>query len=454
MPGGKKDLSLDEELEFIIFGLKTKQKYREIIRIAETILRISPGYKYAIRWKLEAMYYMWLKGTDNMRLLTDIIGFIKDSSWDDSCEGGLKSYFGEVLFSIARKISKGISSSDKMVLKMREMAYKLIKNGVNAEDDMIYEGSVYVDHESDVISMAISGDGSCVVTSSDDRTVKVWDVKSWKLIEKYDIKNDVVEKLCLTPDSRYIVGGTLGLLEDGKIYRWERNKGGQKIYRGYYGGLRDIAISENGKYIYGCGHARDIRDYDCTIRVWREGSEKELKILNSEGALVMTIDVSADGKYLVNGTSDGYVELWDVERGKKIVTYVDDELGSESVMAVKITPNGRYIASCMDNYVYLWEAPKAGEELGIVDSPTNIFQEHKSIVNTVEITPDGSYVISGSDDNTIRIWRRGYKRPYFTITTHSNGINEVKRSADGRYLATREYNSPVIKIWALYKLIF
>jgi len=168
---------------------------------------------------------------------------------------------------------------------------------------------------------------------------------------------------------------------------------------------------------------------------------------------VSSLDVSNDGKYLISGTTDGIVELWDVEKGRRIARYMEKFEREENISSVKITSDGRYIASCAGEIVYLWKFQEGEGKFKWVKNPLAVFKGLKDNVNSVEITKDGKYVISGSDDKTVKIWKRGYKKPIYTITTHNDGISEVKKSADGSYLATREYNSPVIKIWKLNKII-
>ena len=161
----------------------------------------------------------------------------------------------------------------EIVTKIKGLGLNLIRVGVNEKDKNIYECSVYAEHEADLITMDISWDGKYIVTTSDDGTVKVWDVNSWSLVEMYKIERDVVEAICMSPDFKYIVGNTLGTLEKGRIYRWERGTGVSEIYRGFNGGVRDVAVALGGSYIFGCGISSDSRKlssyYDHTIRIWR-----------------------------------------------------------------------------------------------------------------------------------------------------------------------------------------
>ncbi len=62
-----------------------------------------------------------------------------------------------------------------------------------------------------------------------------------------------------------------------------------------------------------------------------------------------------------------------------------------------VTPDDKYVISgSSDKTLKLWELA-TGQELRTLTG-------HSSSVNAVTVTPDGKYVISGSDDNTLKLW--------------------------------------------------
>jgi WD40 repeat protein len=65
---------------------------------------------------------------------------------------------------------------------------------------------------------------------------------------------------------------------------------------------------------------------------------------------------------------------------------------------VAFSPDGRRIVSgSADNSLRLWDA-SSGKQLG----PP--LQGHTSLVSSVAFSPDGRRIVSGSGDNTLRLW--------------------------------------------------
>ncbi|MBO5963509.1 MAG: PD40 domain-containing protein, partial [Bacteroidales bacterium] len=69
----------------------------------------------------------------------------------------------------------------------------------------------------------------------------------------------------------------------------------------------------------------------------------------------------------------------------------------KKVYSVNWSPDGRYLASgSKDKNVIIWDA-KSGEEL-------QTLKGHYKRVNSVRWSPDGRYLASGSKDGIIKIW--------------------------------------------------
>ena len=60
------------------------------------------------------------------------------------------------------------------------------------------------------------------------------------------------------------------------------------------------------------------------------------------------------------------------------------------------------------------------------NKPNNILTGHTNLVRSVAYSPDGRYIVSGSDDRTIRIWDALTQRQIGNpLTGHTNSVISV-----------------------------
>src|SRR5258707_8416103 len=71
---------------------------------------------------------------------------------------------------------------------------------------------------------------------------------------------------------------------------------------------------------------------------------------------------------------------------------------------------------------------------------------HKSTVESMAFSPDGSLLASGSDDHTIKLWEESSGRELRTLTGHTTAVGSVPFNPDRSLLASGS-DDPTIKLW-------
>ena len=61
-------------------------------------------------------------------------------------------------------------------------------------------------------------------------------------------------------------------------------------------------------------------------------------------------------------------------------------------------------------------------------------QGHEYRINTLVVTSDNKYIISGSFDNTIRIWNFLQKTQETVLEGHTSTINSVGVTSDNKFI--------------------
>ncbi|WP_160290071.1 WD40 repeat domain-containing protein, partial [Aphanizomenon flos-aquae] len=114
---------------------------------------------------------------------------------------------------------------------------------------------------------------------------------------------------------------------------------------------------------------------------------------------------------------------------------------SSSVYAVAVTADGkRVISGSHDNTVKVWNSETGEEQL--------TFSGHSREVKAVAVTADGKRLISGSSDNTVKVWNLETGEEQFTLTGHSDSVNTVAVTADGKRVISGSWDDTV-KVWNL-----
>jgi WD40 repeat protein len=73
---------------------------------------------------------------------------------------------------------------------------------------------------------------------------------------------------------------------------------------------------------------------------------------------------------------------------------------------------------------------------------------HTGSVNSVAVTPDGRYAISGSGDKTLRVWELETGQCIRTIEGHTFSIDSVAVTPDGRYAVSGSWDK-TLKLWEI-----
>ncbi|MDZ4873908.1 MAG: Tol-Pal system protein TolB [Chroococcidiopsis cubana SAG 39.79] len=112
-----------------------------------------------------------------------------------------------------------------------------------------------------------------------------------------------------------------------------------------------------------------------------------------------------------------------------------------AVWVAAFSPDGQYIVSASDDgTVRLWD--KQGNPIG------QPFRGHKGFVHSVAFSPDGQYIVSGGGDNTVRLWDKQGNLIGQPFRGHRGKVLSVAFSPNGQYIASGGDDS-TIGLWDL-----
>ena len=304
-------------------------------------------------------------------------------------------------------------------------------------------------HNKLVKSVLITPDGKNIISGSYDQTIKIWDVKTGKLLKTFTGHSDDINSLALSKDGKILVSSS----GDKTIKIWDlttgknvqtiaaNNQNIRKIGRTIPGNtyaIVSVAITPDGKTIIS-----DSGNKTNNIHLWDVKTGQLLKTLFRHQSYISTLAVSSDGKILVSGSADQTIKIWDLNTGKLIRKLPDNlHYGVESVA---ISPDSQIIVSGgRDRTIKVWNL-NTGELL-------RTLTDHTMAVNSVAISADGQTIVSASSDQTIKVWNLATGKLLHTLENHTSFVNSIAISPDGKMIISgggdNSSNSDnTIKIW-------
>ncbi len=152
---------------------------------------------------------------------------------------------------------------------------------------------------------------------------------------------------------------------------------------------------------------------------------------------VTLMDISRDGRWLVTGSLDQSIRIWDYPQ-KKLYKVLHGFTYSR-INALKISSNGKYIAaSGADRRVRIWERT-SGELLHMLGS-------HTSDVKTLAFSPDSKTLASTGQDAKVFLWNVAKGTELALLKDTKNTITKLVFSRDGQWLAAGTTEGEVL-IW-------
>ena len=221
------------------------------------------------------------------------------------------------------------------------------------------------------------------------------------------------------------------------------------------------------KCINGPAESRDVvvASNSADVKIQSVGSVKCSQILSGHTDIVLCVDVSKDGRLIATGAKDSTIRLWSkmkAEEEDDIFTCVGvgkGHTGPVGTVALSIAnrSSSYVISGSQDSTIKVWDIRyDAQDSLPRDLHPLLTQKAHDKDINAVAVSPNNKLLASGSQDKTAKIWtlpvlsgRDGDEMSLHSVLSgHKKGVWCVAFSPVDRCLATCSGDG-LIKIWAI-----
>ena len=318
----------------------------------------------------------------------------------------------------------------------------------------------YFGHGHTVNDLVVNREGTQFITSSADNTAKIWDIRTGNVIRTLALHREYLTTVDIGPEGKLALTGGY----DSEAYLWDLQK--EEVLQSFKAnpdkGLGygiHMQFSPNGKYIA-------IGNDNHTVQVYDAATAELIKELKPAegwcGGCATFLDFSTSGKYLLKGSNNGALELYETENWSLVTTYQDNW---DDFAALDVSQDERLVLAASEDSIKIWDMQSGNLIRGFTT-------DHKYPITDAVISPDGNWLATASDDNTVKVWKTANGQLVQTLrgilnTNDGTGLDfdpnsrwehhikkytdfkhDIRLSPDGQYIVKGKIGS-LARMWEL-----
>ena len=275
-----------------------------------------------------------------------------------------------------------------------------------------------------------------LATTTDDRTVTVWDTSDGTALARLESAEpgaDDLRGIAVSPDGSLLAAGET--IDNALV--WDLTNGSDVFSKAPGGGWTAWpAFSPDGTLVALAGASGTLNLYE------RDGS-LAAQLLADEGKALQDPAFSPDGTTVAvaersndRQIPEGRLLLWDWR------TDTTESWDMETATGPVFSPDGARLAlRDLAGPAEVWDRD-SGERLFALEG-------HTAGVVAVAYSPDGRLIATASFDGTARLWDAETGAAVLRLPQLDGEVSSVAFSPDGRHLATHSVAEGVVRVWTL-----
>ncbi len=279
-------------------------------------------------------------------------------------------------------------------------------------------------HDNWVTGVTFSLDGKLLVSSSEDLTIKIWDLETAECRQTFNGHTGWVMGVAISSDGSFLVSGSI----DHTVKIWQTQTGEcLRTLTGHTDWIYAIALSPNDQWVASGGNDR-------SLRLWNPHTGECLHQLEGHQKRITDLAFGPDSQWLVSSSLDHTVRLWQIDTGQQLNQFtLPDEVDTLS-----LGQDGQAIAVSFNDVIRLLD-PQTGQCL-------KTLQGHRIHISTVSFSPDGRSLVSGAYDQKVKLWDTRTGQCVKTWQGQVGWLRSVVFSPNSRILASGGVES-CVRLW-------
>lgn len=339
---------------------------------------------------------------------------------------------------------------------------------------------ILIESQSGICSLCLASETDFLVFGCEDGFVYTWDLNTEAFINQFSTNSGFILSVKVSEDNQIIACG----IKDKIVKIWNLNNSDSIEIKSQSYNISLIDISCNGQYIATgsgekvvkiwdidtglylqslSGHVSEINaitfsntnqilataSVDRTVKIWDITSGKCLKTLQGRADFVHSVAFSSDNQKIISGSQHS-INFWNLDSQQ----YISNFLKTKDWLSSLIVSRDEKTIACAnigneDNFIRIWQIDDLNSSLNKNNHnqiPNIILKGHDDNIWSIAFNPDGTKIVSGSSDRTVKIWNPQTGQCLKTLSGHNRPVLSVAFSPYGNTIASCGGHS-IIKLW-------
>jgi len=248
-------------------------------------------------------------------------------------------------------------------------------------------------HNSCISDISISSDRKYLLSSSWDKTVRLWNLTTGKTVKHFIGHKNNVLSVAFSCDDKQIVSSS----SDHAINLWNcigvcKQVKSDNDIDGHTDNVTRVRFSPNAEDNIMVSTGRDN-----IVKVWKMTDFTLKHNLKGHTSYINALIISPDGSLIATGDKN-IIILWDIHEGRELGSYST----TDEVYCLCFSPTRYWVCAATGSDIKIWDLETKYEVASI--SSFSYTDKRKQKYTCLEWSSDGKTLYIGRSDNKIEVW--------------------------------------------------